>query len=447
MALYGAVLPAGLLVASYVGVGLALDHVLHEQIDQALLTQAAIETVSLFDTPSGVPHLHLAASPLAERVRGFAAVGALYACDGELLLQYPDNVDVPRGLLPEGPPDRPELVDDDNGGDPRRVLLVTVRDPAGERYLLWLGLSLAAHEQTVASYYQIAGGLTLLTVLILLAVALGQSRGISRRVERLAGHMQRLRDGDFDAPPPGDEVGDALTDLRAAIAETTERLRASAESRDRFIADAAHELRTPLASLRAGIDVTLRRDREPEELREALEGARKEVDRLARLATALLDLAAARRTAFDLRRTDLVRVLDDAVDAARVLAESRDLLVELETPKEASALVAEDQVRQAVDNLLSNAIKHAPSGSRIDVVLARTDSSFRIVVRDRGPGVSPEERERIFEPFHRGPDAGEGAGIGLAIVREVARRHGGEARVEPADGGGARFVLDLPDAA
>lgn len=445
--LQGAGIPGVLLVASYLAAALLLDYVLHQGIDQGLLTQAAVESVSLFDREGRDPHLHLGESPLADRVRGFAAVGALYDESGRIVVQHPEGASVPTALRPGQPGSQPVLTTTDLP-EPRREVTVTVTDAQGRPHVLWLGVSLEPHNRTLEAYWKIAGACVLAALVLLIAIAAYASRTVSDRVRRLADHMQRLRDGDFDAKVPPDDADDVLAELRACVAETTERLRASAESRDRFIADAAHELRTPLAALRAGIDVTLRRDRDPAELRDALLAARREAERLEALATSLLDLAAVRRTAFDLRRTDLCRLLEDAVDSARSVAESRNMVIDLDTPAEAHARVAAVQVRQAVDNLITNAIAHGPAGQKISVTLERADEGAWVIrVVDHGSGVRPEDRDRIFEPFHRIDHGRPGTGLGLAIVREVAHRHGGDVWVEPGEEGGAVFSLRLGRAA
>lgn len=440
--LQGAGIPGAVLVASYLAVALLLDWVLHQGIDQGLLTQAAVESVSIFDRPGNSPHLHLGESPLADRVRGFAAAGAVYDESGRVIVQHPASARVPQGLRP-GTPGSPPALSTTDEPEPRREVTLTVTDARDRPYLLWLGVSLEAHNRTLQAYWKIAGACVVAALVLLVAIVSYYARALSGRVRRLADHMLRLRDGDFAAEVPPDSAGDVLAELRDCIAETTERLRAGAESRDRFIADAAHELRTPLAALRAGIDVTLRRERDSTELHEALEAARHEAVRLEALATSLLDLAAVRRTAFDRRRTDLRRLLEDAVDAARMAAEARDVVIDLHTPARAAARVADVQVRQAVDNLLANAIAHGPEGQHVEVELTRETDGWLVRVTDHGQGVHPEDRERIFEPFHRVDHGRPGTGLGLAIVREVAQRHGGDAWVEPAPEGGAVFHLRL----
>ncbi|MCA9546886.1 MAG: HAMP domain-containing histidine kinase, partial [Myxococcales bacterium] len=207
---------------------------------------------------------------------------------------------------------------------------------------------------------------------------------------------------------------------------------------------AAHELRTPLAAMRAHIDTTLRRPRGTDELEEALGAVGGEVDRLSRLASRLLDLAQLEQAAPPLDAADLRGVVDAAVAAARAMAEARGQALLVRGPEVAPLSGDEAALRQAVDNLLVNAIRHGPEGSVVELQLMAADRGWRLTVVDEGPGVAPAAAAALFEPFARGDRRGEGAGLGLAIVRAVAHRHGGEVAVVPGDGG--RFQLDLPGA-
>lgn len=119
----------------------------------------------------------------------------------------------------------------------------------------------------------------------------------------------------------------------------------------------------------------------------------------------------------------------------------------LEAPERCEMRGSPREVRQAVDNLLFNALAHAPAGTQVDVHVHADARRVRVVVRDRGPGVPESARDHIFEPFHRAQpldaDASPGAGLGLAIVRDVARRHGGTAFVDTSDGAGAAVGFEL----
>jgi signal transduction histidine kinase len=429
----GAVVPVLLLGAALALIGLVLDRLLLDELDRALLGQAAVESVSLFDRLAHEPHLHLDRSPMPA-ARELSASGALYGPDGRLLVQTQGVVAAPAVLRPEDGPAKLETADD------LRVLVVTVRSPEGRLHALRLAASLGRHRAVMRSYAQAATGVGLAVLALLAWLQVRHARALDARIQRLAAHMQRLRSGNFDDLPDADSTRDVIGDLRAAIAETTLQLRAAREAQERLLADAAHELRTPLAAMRTGVDLALRRERTPDELRETLARTREEVDRLTALAQRLLDLAAVRQAAWDMPEGELVAVVEDAMVAHAAAFAARDVgLVRAGEPQLHRRFQA-DPLRQVLDNLLANAIRFAPVGSTVTVEVAADGSGWRLAVCDRGPGVPEGEREAVFAPFARLDKSNPGAGLGLAIVQDVARRHGGRAWVEDA-APGARIVV------
>ena len=216
----------------------------------------------------------------------------------------------------------------------------------------------------------------------------------------------------------------------------------------RFSSDVSHELRSPLMTLRASIDVMQhRREELPERTRQALDLLNDEVIRFENLVQDLLDLS---RSDSGPMQNDLVNI----EELVRATLASSEATTSFEvSPNAQGALVMGDKRRlaQVLDNLLRNAEKYGDGPTRITVSSA--GKNIEIGVEDSGPGVAPSERELIFERFTRGAaarkrGAGDGAGLGLALVDEHARRHGGTARVEgkPDGDSGARFVVTLPKA-
>jgi signal transduction histidine kinase len=441
--LVGAALPLALMIATTAIAGLVFERVLLAEHDQALLGQAAVEAVSLFDRVNA-PHLHLLDSPLENQLRDFPPRGVLYGPEGARVTGYPDLETGPERLDPLQVPREALLTTIDTPQGRDRVLEVRVDDPQGRPHALWLAASLDRHDHEMAVYWQVSGLVVTIAGALLLLGQWIHARSLSTRVGNLTAHMRRLRAGALDQRPPEDPNDDEIAELRQAIAETTARLEAAKVSQDRLVADAAHELRTPLATLRAGIDVALRRERSTDELRATLEQAREEVDRLTALASSLLDLAALRASPLERRPGDLVGVLIEAVDAARLQAEERGLVVRMQAPESAQAEFSATSLRQALDNLLGNAIKFSPAGGEIAIELVRDGAQWCFRVLDCGPGVPEPDRAAIFEPFHRVALDRPGKGLGLAIVRDVAERHGGKVWVEARERGGAAFCLTLP---
>lgn len=447
--LLGALVPTLATLAALGVAGQLFRYDLERSLDRALLAQAAVESVSLFDGPGQRVHLHMAVSPLIEQVRPFAPQGDLFGPDGRLVMRYPPLPEVPEDsldiLVPGEPGGAPTLSTQVLADGTRiRQVLVNVRSPQGERYALRLSALLAQVDGSVHSFYRMAFSLTALTAVLLLAVQTLQARRLSRRLTTLREHVAHLREGDFSRPLAEDAVRDEIGQLRAVLVEATEKLRGARETQERLLADAAHELRTPLALMRTRMDLALRRERDLAELRGSLFEAREEVDRLAVLAGNLLDLAAAGRGAWDRQRGDLAALLLQAVEGSRAAAEAGGMLIQLEAPDTVEARFDPGGVRQAVDNLLSNALKFSPVGGEVRVRLTREGERLSIRVADDGPGIPPAEHDAVFAPFHRLASGTPGAGLGLAIVREVATRHGGRAYVEPGVRSGTEVVIELP---
>ncbi len=439
--LLGALLPVAVMLIALVLAGQAFRAALESSLDRALMAQGAAESVSLFDRPDG-PHLHMAESPLLEDVRPFAPTGELFDSTGALIARFPPvaQLDVVQKSPPlDGAPS--EL-----GTTGRhRVLLVRVKRADASRFVLRLSASLEQVDESVRTFYEVALLVVLLTGLVLLAAQRVLGRRLALRLGALSEHLQRMKQGRLDEPPAPDSSHDEIAALRDVLAAATEQLKEARSVQDRLLADAAHELRTPLTLMRTTLDLALRRERTPDELREALNDARGEVERLANLATALLDRAAAER-GWDRTVGDVAVIVDEATEAVRAAAEARGQWVDVAIERPARARFHAMALRQALDNLLANALRYGATGTAIEVRLARHAAHWRLTVRDFGPGIPSEQREHVFAPFHR-LDRSGGAGLGLAIAREVLRQHEGTVvATEPSTGSGALLVVELPAA-
>lgn len=438
--LAGAVLPVLALLGTLAAVGLAMDRLLLAELDRSLMAQAAVESVSLFDRLAG-PHLHSKESPLRDRI---ATVSSLYDAEGTLRVASTDPRHVPAHLLAVVPTDSPRLHTEI--GVPTgefRVLELAVTGPDQRPWALRLAVSLERHYATRIVFFKAAALVGLLVALGLFAAQVWQARLLHRRVEALAEHMRRLRSGDLDATPAPDVNRDMLGELRDLAADATLRLRAARDDQHRLVADAAHELRTPLAVLRTDIDVTLRRERSQAELRETLVRVREETDRLGSLARRLLDLASVRAEVREHQPIDVVPLLRGALEPWIATAAEKNLTLRAHLPVELQTRCDASGLRQVLDNLLANAFDFAPPHSEVEVRLALAGHRFVLQVRDCGPGVPEAQREAVFAPFHRLDHQRQGTGLGLAIVREVAEQHGGRAWIEAAPGGGALVSVEF----
>ena len=285
-----------------------------------------------------------------------------------------------------------------------------------------------------------------LTVLVGVGIGLWASGGLLRPLTDISDAARSIARGRFDTRL--EEVSDP--DLDALVGSFNEMAAAMEDriTRDaRFSSDVSHELRSPLMTLRASIDVMQhRREELSDRTQQALDLLNDEVIRFENLVQDLLDLS---RSDSGPMANDLVNI--EELVKATLKSSDGDIALDVAATAE-GALVMGDKRRlaQVLDNLLRNAEKYGDGATQVTII--STGSAIEIAVEDDGPGVAPSERELIFERFTRGAaarkrGAGDGAGLGLALVDEHARRHGGNARVEGREGrSGARFIVSLPKA-
>jgi len=301
----------------------------------------------------------------------------------------------------------------------------------------------------VRNAFLAAAGVGLLVAVLL---ATGLSSTLLRRLGRLRSAALRITEAGPDAPPmPHDDRRDEVGDLARALARMQEELRRQETARRAFVSTASHELRTPLTMLQGTMEL-LEEDLSAEEVdlpdaREQVTTARRELRRLSTLAGELLDLS--RLDAAVPLRSEPVELGEVARAVAaefELRARERDVVVDVVPPEGPCWGRGDpDAVARVVRILLDNALRYGPSGEAVCVVAGGNDTAATVTISDRGPGVPPDEREHIFERFHRGSAAGSegGFGLGLAIGRELAVRMGGDLRL--LDGGppGASFMLTL----
>jgi two-component system, OmpR family, sensor kinase len=290
----------------------------------------------------------------------------------------------------------------------------------------------------------IAGAIALVLALI---AGFYAARAISRRLGRLEDAAQKVADGDFATPIPVDS-SDELGQLARTFNEMQRRLADLERARKQFIANASHELRTPIFSLGGFVELLQDEDPEPEARAEFVQTMREQVERLTKLTTDLLDLSTLDAGALEIAPRDIA--LDGLVrEVAREfgpVADHRGSRLEVRTPTQPAVAVADpERVRQIIRILLDNALTHTPDGTKVTVTTYNANHRAELTVSDEGPGIPKRIQERMFDRFFTG-DSVSGSGLGLAIARELAQRMGGRIAVTSTKGFTA-FTLDLPPAA
>jgi len=302
-----------------------------------------------------------------------------------------------------------------------------------------------------------------LRMLILLGVCMTVAGGLAATlivlralhpIERAAARLRSVTPRNLGSKNlAGIRVPSELRPFITALADMLDRLNRVLEQQRQFTADASHELRTPLALAKSTLQAARTRDRDPAEYRQAIDETLGDLDRVQRLMSQLLVLA----------RLDEVEGLPDAADVPldgvlqhvaadfAAAAAARGGHIALDAARPATVRGNEEQLGQLFGNLVENAIVHGPAGGTVRVTLSEgADGQYIVCVHDAGGGIPAEVIPRLFDRFYRADPsrsrATGGAGLGLAIAREIARRHGGDIEMASSPATGTRATVRLPRA-
>jgi two-component system sensor histidine kinase TctE len=317
----------------------------------------------------------------------------------------------------------------------------------GARVTVVVGVTLAGHAAMVRELW--VGGFGQQLILLVAAgvlVIIGLGRGLAPLMLLREAVMEKGRD-DL-SPLPDHAVQSELRPLVAALNTYMGRVAGQMAAQRRFVANAAHQLRTPLALLATQVAFA-RRAGDAGERAEALTGAEESTRRLARLAAQLLTLSRAEPGSRRPRDEDidLAQSARQVLEGLAHLAVERDIDLGLDVNAPATTRGDGAMMREAVVNLVENALRYTPRGGTVTVTVDGGAGEAVLVVEDSGPGIASEERDKVFERFYRVPGTpGEGSGIGLSIVREVVDGAGGRLSLGTAAAGGLKVEMRLPGA-
>ncbi|MCD2114824.1 HAMP domain-containing histidine kinase [Rhodococcus rhodochrous] len=446
------VLLAGIgLLASGVAVTSALQNSLLSRVDRDL--EEAARTWARPDRPPPTPPLD---TPNSRRPPSPFYVQAVDA-DGRVLFVVNDESTAPD--VANDPTGKPVTVGS-AGDDGPHWRVMSTENASG--VVTTVGMSLAETEETVDRLVVLQTVIGAV-VLVALAVAGGVVVRMSLRpldeVERTAA---AIAEGDLsERVPEGDprtEIGrlsvtfnamlGRIESAFAATAASEESARRSEEKMRRFVADAGHELRTPLTTIRGFAE--LYRQGASTDTGMLMERIEREARRMGLLVEDLLMLARLdEQRPLDRSPVDLLAVAADAVHNARAVAPERTITLDIiDGPGTPEVLGDDARLRQVLSNLVTNALTHTPPDADVTVRVGTADTDAVLEVADTGPGLDPDDRERVFERFYRADAsrtrASGGSGLGLSIVAALVAAHGGKVEVESEQGVGSTFRVRIP---
>ena len=301
----------------------------------------------------------------------------------------------------------------------------------------------------IASLQSTVLRITLFLEIVVILFTLAFSNTFSRRLNRIMTSMRIIQQGDYSHKVVMDG-NDELTILGNEFNDLTERLQTSEQKRSRFVSDASHELKTPLASIKLLSDSILQNDMDTDTIREFVADIGSEAERLNRMAEKLLSLTKA-EGAGEAEESEIIYMAPTVRRVARMLQQNADnagITFHLELEDDTPVLILEDDLYQIIFNLMENGIKYNVPGGSLTVLLRREEDNAYLEVSDTGMGIPEDAIDHIFERFYRVDKARSrrtgGSGLGLSIVRTIVRRNRGEISIQSALGKGTTFTVSFP---
>jgi heavy metal sensor kinase len=324
-------------------------------------------------------------------------------------------------------------------------------DSSGRAYVMQVGISLEPAQQALRHFVDLS--LVLLPFGILIAATSGwviASRTLSP-IKAITKAAQEIEVSDLSRRLPVAGSGDEVDQLALTFNDAFARLERSVGEMRQFTASIAHELRTPLASLRGAAEFSLLHSQSLDDCKNTMAGQVEEIDKLNLMIRQLLTLARADSGEIPLQRQrfNAAAMLSDLVETFSLVASGKNVALELDVPAEMSVAADRNWLERAIFNLIDNAIKFTPAGGRVKVSGRTENGNVALEVSDNGPGISPAALPHIFERFYRADESRskeiDGVGLGLSLVKWIVEQHQGRVIVQSQQGQGSSFSIILPD--
>jgi two-component system OmpR family sensor kinase len=439
-----------------------LARVLYARIDEGLLAVMQIAANSLDNDLAEGQDVADAARSTAAELASRQQMLAIYDANGQLLAESgrDDEIEIhlpPIDSIPFATTELTTVTEARDNDDRHRLAMRRVALPKHDAtYIVVAGGSL---EPTDEELEALRDTLAYVVPIALLLVGLGgwflAHRSLAP-VVAMAERARRIGIDDVGGRLPVANPRDELGQLAQTFNELLERLESSMKQQRQFMADASHELRTPITTTRTAANVALQqRHRDEEEYRHSLAVIEQQATRLSRIVDDMFTLARADAGNYPVRRQPMYldEVVAEGVSAARIVASTKEVRIDCSVSSSATFTGDEELIRRMIMNLLDNAVRHSPPGAVVHVTLRRAEFLYSIVVADQGSGILPENQPHIFERFYRvDPSRARGntdggAGLGLALVQWVAQLHGGTVTLTSSSNTGSTFTVELPSTA